>query len=104
MNTATARWMRLPLVRLPEDRLHLLWTSHHLILDGWSLAQVLTDVFQEYAALTTGAQTRREARGPSGAYVRWLAEQDAAAARDHWRDVLDGFADPTPLPADRRPS
>ena len=103
LDTGTAPLMRLTLVRLPDARLHLLWTSHHLILDGWSLAQVLTDVFAEYAALTTGAQGRPEARRPFGEYVRWLAEQDADAARDHWREVLDGFADPTPLPADRHP-
>ncbi|GGW45908.1 non-ribosomal peptide synthetase [Streptomyces lucensis JCM 4490] len=97
----TAPLMRLTLVRLPDARLHLLWTSHHLILDGWSLAQVLTEVFEEYAALTTGAEPRPPARRPFGDYVRWLAGRDTGAARAHWRDVLAGFATPTPLPADR---
>ncbi|MCX4743959.1 non-ribosomal peptide synthase/polyketide synthase [Kitasatospora sp. NBC_01287] len=101
VDIAAAPLMRLTLVRLPDARLHLLWTSHHLILDGWSLAQVLTDVFEEYAALTTGAQPRPAARRPFGEYVRWLTEQDGEAARAHWRGVLDGFATPTPLPVDR---
>ncbi|MEU6173220.1 non-ribosomal peptide synthase/polyketide synthase [Streptantibioticus parmotrematis] len=101
LDIGTAPLMRLTLVRLPEARLHLLWTSHHLILDGWSLAQVLTDVFEEYAALTAGSGTRPPARRPFGDYVRWLADQDTEAARAHWRGVLDGFAAPTPLPADR---
>ncbi|MEY9927497.1 amino acid adenylation domain-containing protein/non-ribosomal peptide synthase protein (TIGR01720 family) [Catenulispora sp. GP43] len=103
VDTGVAPLMRLTLIRLPDARLHLLWTSHHMILDGWSLAQVLADVFAEYAALTTGAEARPEVRRPFGEYVRWLAEQDAGAAREHWRAVLDGFADPTPLPADRVP-
>ncbi|MFG2602568.1 non-ribosomal peptide synthase/polyketide synthase [Streptomyces sp. NPDC048514] len=101
LDLTAAPLMRLTLVRLPDARLHLLWTSHHLILDGWSLAQVLTDVFEEYAALTTGAEPRPTARRPFGDYVRWLAGQDAEAARAHWRGVLDGFATPTPLPVDR---
>ncbi|WP_225825822.1 non-ribosomal peptide synthase/polyketide synthase [Streptomyces naphthomycinicus] len=101
LDLATAPLMRLTLVRLPDARLHLLWTSHHLILDGWSLAQVLTDVFEEYTALTTGATPRLPARRPFGDYVRWLAGQDGEAARTHWRTVLDGFATPTPLPVDR---
>ncbi|MES4891873.1 non-ribosomal peptide synthase/polyketide synthase [Streptomyces sp. NPDC096012] len=101
LDLTAAPLMRLTLVRLPDARLHLLWTSHHLILDGWSLAQVLTDVFEEYAALTTGAEPRPSARRPFGDYVRWLAGQDAEAARTHWRGVLAGFATPTPLPADR---
>ncbi|AYN38048.1 amino acid adenylation domain-containing protein [Streptomyces dangxiongensis] len=97
----TAPLMRLTFVRLPDARLHLLWTSHHLILDGWSLAQVLTEVFAEYAALTAGTEPRPPVRRPFGDYVRWLAGQDTDAARAHWRTVLDGFATPTPLPADR---
>ncbi|MFE3873982.1 non-ribosomal peptide synthase/polyketide synthase [Kitasatospora sp. NPDC059146] len=101
LDIATAPLTRLTLVRLPEARLHLLWTSHHLILDGWSLAQVLTEVFEEYAAVTTGTAPAPAVRRPFGDYVRWLAAQDAAAARAHWRGVLAGFAGATPLPVDR---
>ncbi|MGW2952503.1 non-ribosomal peptide synthase/polyketide synthase, partial [Streptomyces eurythermus] len=101
LDLGTAPLTRLTLVRLPEARLHLLWTSHHLILDGWSLAQVLTDVFEEYVALTAGTAPRPPARRPFGDYVRWLAGRDTEAARAHWRTVLAGFATPTPLPADR---
>ncbi|GAA2442210.1 non-ribosomal peptide synthase/polyketide synthase [Streptomyces glaucus] len=101
IDLGTAPLMRLTLVRLPDARLHLLWTSHHLILDGWSLAQVLTEVTEEYAALTAGSEPAPPARRPFGDYVRWLAGQDTAAAREHWSRVLDGFAAPTPLPADR---
>ncbi|MFI8192534.1 non-ribosomal peptide synthase/polyketide synthase [Streptomyces sp. NPDC085946] len=101
IDLGTAPLMRLTLVRLPDARLHLLWTSHHLILDGWSLAQVLTEVTEEYAALIAGAEASPPARRPFGDYVRWLAGQDTAAVRAHWSTVLDGFATPTPLPADR---
>ncbi|MGC5561706.1 non-ribosomal peptide synthase/polyketide synthase [Streptomyces sp. FR-108] len=98
---ASAPLMRLTLVRLPDSRLRLLWTSHHLILDGWSLAQVLTEVCEEYAALTVGGEPNPPVRRSFADYVRWLAEQDTEAARAHWRETLGGFASPTPLPVDR---
>ncbi|MFJ4474305.1 non-ribosomal peptide synthase/polyketide synthase [Streptomyces xanthochromogenes] len=101
LDLGAAPLMRLTLVRLPDARLHLLWTSHHLILDGWSLAQVLTDVFAEYAALTAGTEPAPAVRRPFGDYVRWFCDQDGEAVRAHWRGVLDGFATPTPLPVDR---
>ncbi|MDH6228214.1 amino acid adenylation domain-containing protein/non-ribosomal peptide synthase protein (TIGR01720 family) [Streptomyces sp. MJP52] len=103
IDLTAAPLMRLTLVRLPDAELRLLWTSHHLILDGWSLAQVLTEVCEEYAALVSGGESRPPVRRPFGDYVRLLAEQDTEAARGHWRDVLAGFATPTPLPADRAP-
>ncbi|MFD6285592.1 non-ribosomal peptide synthase/polyketide synthase [Streptomyces sp. NPDC060205] len=101
IDLASAPLMRLTLVRLPDARLHLLWTSHHLILDGWSLAQVLTEVCEEYAALTVGGEPRPPVRRSFADYVRWLADQDTEAARAHWRATLGGFATPTPLPVDR---
>ncbi|EPH45403.1 putative Linear gramicidin synthase subunit C [Streptomyces aurantiacus JA 4570] len=101
IDLAAAPLMRLTLIRLPDARLRLLWTSHHLILDGWSLAQVLSEVCEEYAVLTTGSTPQPIVRRPFADYVRWLAEQDADAGRAHWRAALDGFATPTPLPVDR---
>ncbi|MFD9075733.1 condensation domain-containing protein, partial [Streptomyces lasiicapitis] len=101
IDLAAAPLMRLALIRLPDARLRLLWTSHHLILDGWSLAQVLSEVCDEYAARTSGSSPRPEARRPFADYVRWLAEQDTDAGRAHWSAALDGFATPTPLPVDR---
>ncbi|KAA0921697.1 non-ribosomal peptide synthetase, partial [Streptomyces apricus] len=101
IDLTSAPLMRLTLVRLPDARLHLLWTSHHLVLDGWSLAQVLTEVCEEYAALTAGSEPDPPVRRPFADYVRWLADQDTDAARTHWRETLAGFATPTPLPVDR---
>ncbi|MFD9857885.1 non-ribosomal peptide synthase/polyketide synthase [Streptomyces alboflavus] len=101
IDLAAAPLTRLALIRLPDARLRLLWTSHHLILDGWSLAQVLSEVCDEYAARVAGSTPRPVARRPFADYVRWLAEQDTDAGRAHWSAALDGFATPTPLPVDR---
>ncbi|MEW1749997.1 non-ribosomal peptide synthase/polyketide synthase [Streptomyces angustmyceticus] len=103
LDLGTAPLMRLTLIRLPGGRLRLLWTSHHLILDGWSLAQVLTEVCEEYAALVAGQDRTAPVRRPFGDYVRWLSGRDGREAEEHWRTVLAGFATPTPLPCDRPP-
>nr|WP_030410856.1 non-ribosomal peptide synthetase [Streptomyces sp. NRRL S-1448] len=103
LDLGTAPLMRLTLIRLPGGQLRLLWTSHHLILDGWSLAQVLTEVCEEYAALTTGREVTPPVRRPFADHVRRLATRDGRAAEEHWRTVLAGFATPTPLPCDRPP-
>ncbi|MCK7622568.1 non-ribosomal peptide synthase/polyketide synthase [Streptomyces sp. RS10V-4] len=101
LDLTAAPLMRLTLIRLPAGRLRLLWTSHHLILDGWSLAQVLTEVCEEYAALTTGRPAAPPVRRPFGDYVRHLAARDGRAAEEYWAAVLAGFATPTPLPGGR---
>ncbi|WP_112264135.1 non-ribosomal peptide synthase/polyketide synthase [Lentzea terrae] len=90
-----------PLLRLDfseaGDRVRLVWSTHHVLLDGWSTAQVFADVIAEYR----GEQP--VARRPFRDHLRWLSEQDTAAAETFWRGVLDGFTTPTPLPFDRKP-
>ncbi|MEU0842433.1 non-ribosomal peptide synthase/polyketide synthase [Streptomyces sp. NPDC005962] len=95
--------MRLTIVRLPDDQVALIWTSHHLILDGWSLAQVFTEVCERYAAAARGDRPALTARRPFRDYLHWLEGQDGREAEEHWRALLAGVTAPTPLPYDRKP-
>ncbi|MFE9921507.1 non-ribosomal peptide synthase/polyketide synthase [Streptomyces sp. NPDC005774] len=95
---------RLALIRLAPDRVRMVWTFHHVLLDGWSAAQVFDEVCERYAALTAGHRPQVPDRTPFADYLRWLAAQDTGRAERHWRETLAGFAVPTPLPRDRRPA
>src|SRR5678815_2804111 len=48
--------MRLALVRTADDKSLFIWTSHHLLLDGWSLPIVFNDVLTAYDRLRRGEQ------------------------------------------------
>src|SRR2546430_1917173 len=53
-NLSEAPLTRLTLIRLADDLHHLLWSSHHIQLDGWSQSLVLNSVFTVYRSLVTG--------------------------------------------------
>ncbi|MEJ2856828.1 MULTISPECIES: amino acid adenylation domain-containing protein [unclassified Saccharothrix] len=90
IDLATPPLMRVAIIRVAPETARVVWTFHHVLLDGWSVFQVLSDVLGEPAE-----------RRPFRDYVAWLAAQDEQAAERHWRDVLGTFDTPTPLPADR---
>ncbi|MGW5531943.1 amino acid adenylation domain-containing protein, partial [Streptomyces xanthochromogenes] len=96
--------LRLALVRLGPDAVRVVWTFHHVLLDGWSVFHVLGDVLAAHAALARDEQPRRQERRPFADYVAHLAGRDTAQARDHWRGALADLTAPTPLPYDRRPA
>jgi non-ribosomal peptide synthase protein (TIGR01720 family) len=50
--------MRLSLLRLAEDRYHMLWTWHHVLMDGWSLQIVLEEFLSNYKLLVSGKKVR----------------------------------------------
>ncbi|MEV8550669.1 non-ribosomal peptide synthase/polyketide synthase [Streptomyces glaucescens] len=104
IDLGAAPLMRLALIRLAPDRVRMVWTFHHVLLDGWSAAQVFDEVCERYAALTAGRRPQVPDRAPFARYLEWLAGQDTARAERHWRDTLAGFAVPTELPRDRRPA
>jgi len=104
LDLTQAPLLRLVIIRLTSTRALVVWTCHHLILDGWSLGQVLTDVFERYAAITSGRPPQPVTRRSFRDYLQWLRAQDSRPAEDHWRQLLSGLESPTPLPYDRRPA
>ncbi|WP_460624983.1 amino acid adenylation domain-containing protein, partial [Kitasatospora kifunensis] len=103
LDLAAAPLVRLALVRVRDDAVRVLRTSHHVLLDGWSTFQMLDELVTAYTALAAGEQPVLPTRRPFGAYVAWLESQDLAEAEGYWRELLRGVNEPTPLPYDRRP-
>ncbi|CAM5624581.1 Non-ribosomal peptide synthetase OS=Streptomyces alboniger OX=132473 GN=CP975_32040 PE=4 SV=1 [Streptomyces alboniger] len=96
---AAAPLLRLLLVRLGEDRHHLVMTLHHILMDGWSMPVLLGELSQVYEAGGDASALRRAAS--YGDYVAWVARQDKEAARAAWRTELAGADEPTlVVPAD----
>ncbi|MGN9822060.1 non-ribosomal peptide synthase/polyketide synthase, partial [Streptomyces sp. SD11] len=89
--------VRISLIRLADDRHQLVWSFHHLLLDGWSVPIVLNEVLEAYQALREGNRPRLAARAPFRDFVAWAVGQDANEAREHWRERLAGMSEPTTL-------
>ncbi|HZS22365.1 MAG TPA: amino acid adenylation domain-containing protein, partial [Pseudonocardiaceae bacterium] len=95
--------LRLVIARVGGDEIAMIWTHHHVILDGWSMGAVFAEVCEQYAAITQDRAPELITRRPFRDYLHWLAEQDQTQAHEHWRAVLAGFDSRTPLPYDRAP-
>jgi amino acid adenylation domain-containing protein/non-ribosomal peptide synthase protein (TIGR01720 family) len=101
MDLTEAPLMRLIIARLSDGEVLLAWTSHHILLDGWSTGDVFAEVCEQYAALVEGRAPELVTRRPFREYLQWLSDQDHRQAEGHWRRVLAGLDSPTPLPYDR---
>jgi amino acid adenylation domain-containing protein len=86
---------RLKAMKLAEDRYYLLWSHHHVLIDGWCLALIWGSVFSAYRRLVEGAPVTFEAVRPYRDYIAWLQVQSIAASEAFWRKYLEGFLDPT---------
>ncbi|MFD7290775.1 amino acid adenylation domain-containing protein, partial [Streptomyces sp. NPDC059863] len=102
LDLASVPLARLTLARLTDDRLRVLFTFHHILLDGWSLARVLSLVLDDYAARRDGLVLPVVGGGRAlGVQAGWMAGRDVGVAEEFWRAALAGFDAPVALPYDR---
>ncbi|WP_314408968.1 non-ribosomal peptide synthetase, partial [Streptomyces kroppenstedtii] len=85
--------LRVLLLRLGERRHRLVLTSHHIVLDGWSLPILLNELQTVYRA-GGGTQALPAVRSYRD-YLSWLGRQDREAARAAWGEELAGAEEPT---------
>ncbi len=80
---------------------HVVWSFHHILLDGRSFPIVLREVFACYEAHRRGETPKLDAARPYRDHVAWLRSQDFSLAEPFWRERLADFRAATPLPAAR---
>ncbi len=100
---ARAPLMRLALFHTGEARHRLVWTQHHMVMDGWSMPRVFQEVSALYRAYREGAAPELAPAPPFRDYMEWLLRQDPERAERFWREALAGITAPTPLGVDRGP-
>lgn len=88
---------RVALFQTEDDTHRLVWTLHHILIDGWSWPIVMADVLRSYDAIREGRDIALEPARPYRDYLAWLMRQDLAAAERFWREELQGFQRPTAL-------
>ncbi|MCC6554026.1 MAG: amino acid adenylation domain-containing protein [Polyangiaceae bacterium] len=97
-NLTQAPLLRFHLLRLEDAAHELLWSSHHLLMDGWSVPLLLEEVLALYAAFARGREPRDlPRRRPYRDYIAWLKQQDAGPPDAYWREALAGFRHPTSI-------
>ncbi len=89
--------MRLALLQMSESDYQLVWTFHHALMDGRSLAIVLKEVFGFYDAYCQGEDLQLQPPLSYRDHIQWQKQQDLSIAQEFWRQSLQGFTTPTPL-------
>ncbi len=87
---------RLTLIRSGPDDFRLIWTFHHILLDGRAITALLQQVF----ALYDDPAARLPARPSWQEHNRWLQAHDPTPSASFWQNHLTGIQGPTPLVVD----
>ncbi|AWM17129.1 non-ribosomal peptide synthetase [Bacillus inaquosorum] len=89
--------MRVSILRTDVDQARLIWSFHHILMDGWCLPLVTKEVFETYYAILERRQPKRGAVTPYSQYIEWLDKKDHKQAAVYWRNYLEGYEGQTVL-------
>ncbi len=92
--------MRLTVIRTGEQAFKILWSFHHILMDGWCFGILSQDFVRIYSALQQG-ETFQKAVVPYNRFIRWLERQNRQKGLDYWKKYLEGFEQRTPIPGKR---
>src|SRR5579864_4873665 len=95
---AAGQLLRLILLRTREDEWQMVWSTHHLLIDGWSWPVIFNELAKFYTGNTALSKPR-----PYRDYIAWILSRSNADAQNFWREYLQDFT-PQPLRIGQRPA
>ncbi len=90
--------MRVYLFKTGTNLYKLLWSSHHITMDGWSSGIFIKELLQVYCSLKKGESIRFAPAIPFRNYVKWLEKQDEDEGLNYWKRYLEGYEQQATLP------
>jgi amino acid adenylation domain-containing protein/non-ribosomal peptide synthase protein (TIGR01720 family) len=87
--------MRIAIFRVDRAQYEFVWTSHHILMDGWCFAVLINEFFEIYAGYVENRPYRLPSVKPYRTYIQWLERQDREESANYWRNYLDSFEEQT---------
>lgn len=103
--------LKLTCVKIDTSKFKLIWTMHHIIVDGWSMAILFNDLISYYDMLISNsslnyvkkvAETERINKSNYKNYIDWLSNNDSEKELDYWLKELQGYENNISLIQDLR--
>ncbi len=76
---------------MSETSFKLIWSHHHIIMDGWSIPTVLNDFFTIYQQLKGNQPIQLDPVYPYSTFIKWLGNQNREEAQQKWQEYIMGY-------------
>ncbi|WP_144395573.1 non-ribosomal peptide synthetase [Pleionea sediminis] len=81
--------MRLLLAQTDDQEYRLLWTGHHMMLDGWSVALIMGEIFKQYEINLKAIPATPNKTPQFKSYLQWLKKNRSKSNEaSYWRRLL----------------
>ncbi|WP_298510513.1 non-ribosomal peptide synthetase [uncultured Kordia sp.] len=90
--------MRIGVIKLEDNTFELVWSYHHILMDGWCVGILNTEFYQIYNLLLNNKPIQLERVTPYSEYLHWLEKKDLEGSRQYWKQTLQDYEGIVSLP------
>lgn len=83
--------LRLTLLKKAEQQYQLVWTFHHILIDGWCIDILIEELMNYLTNQIVYKELQTTGKPSLVNYHRWLSQQSTAKALEFWNDYLASY-------------
>ena len=76
---------------MSDQNYRMIYTFHHLLLDGWSVQVILEELTQYYELLLDGKEAAVSEEDNYEDYINFIAGRDKLKEEQYWKTYMSGL-------------
>ncbi|WP_143328984.1 amino acid adenylation domain-containing protein, partial [Clostridium puniceum] len=90
--------IRISVIKTKDNRYKLIYSFHHIIMDGWCIGIIMNDIVNMYKALCEEKEITIGRTESYSNYLEWLDKQDKVETLEYWKNYLEGYEQEAVIP------
>jgi iturin family lipopeptide synthetase B len=90
--------MRVSVLQTGWEEYEVIWSFHHILMDGWCIGILNKEFFEIYSSRLAGGEPQLPSVTPYRNYIRWLGKQNRETSLAYWQGYLDSYEETVPVP------
>ncbi len=90
--------LRITLIKINETSYKMIFTNHHILLDGWSMSIIFEEFLEAYKALSAKTTLPPKKEDVYQDYIKYIAGKDIYEEQEFWRTYTENIESPCMLP------
>ncbi|WP_242864430.1 condensation domain-containing protein, partial [Clostridium botulinum] len=92
--------IRMSILKVEKDKYEVVWSFHHILMDGWCINIIMNDFFNIYSQLKEEKSIELPKVPPYIEYIKWLEDRKKLnnEVEEYWRSYLSCYENVAGIP------
>ncbi len=91
--------LRLTILQTSSQEFVLIWTFHHILMDGWCVSTLINEFYRLYFAYVNDEEIALSPSMPYKNYIQWLKKRNKEESKLFWKSYLEGYEQKVDIPS-----